>query len=93
MDALTQAGIAAAALAAIIGLLIMVGRGLRRMFNGLKKVERAAEDILGGPGAPSVATRQAEMADQLSQLAHRMDEHLTWHSGGGRDRVNSGRRS
>jgi hypothetical protein len=92
VDALTQAGIAAAALAAIIGLLIMIGRGVRRMWNLAQKLDKAAEDILGAPGQPPLSRRMDALTDQVSQLGHRVDEHLTWHSGSGRDRVNGGRR-
>jgi hypothetical protein len=91
VDVLTQAGIAAAALAAIIGLLIMVGRGFRRMWKLTRKLEEAAEDILGAPGQPSLSRRMDALTDQVTQLSHRVDEHLTWHSGRGRDRVNGGR--
>lgn len=84
MDALTQAGIAAAAIGTIIGLLLMVGKALRMLFTVQRKLEQAPEDILGA---------LKTLTDQVSQLNHRMDEHLTWHSGSGRDRVNGGRRT
>lgn len=77
MDLLTQAGIAAAALAAIITALVMIGRGMRHVWHLMQKLDRAAEDILGGPGQPT--------------LRERLDEHLAWHSGRSRSRVNGGR--
>ena len=84
MDALIQAGAVALALGAIIGLAIMIGKALSRVFAVLRKLERAPEDILGALAA---------LTEQVSHLDHRVDEHLTWHSGGSRDRVNGGRRT
>jgi hypothetical protein len=57
------------------------------------------------PAVPSLAARVAEqtelasstalaverLADQLAQQGHRLDEHLTWHSGGGKARANGPR--
>ena len=82
MDILTQAGIAATAIGAIILLAVMIGRALRTVFSVLRKLERAPEDILGA---------LSDLKDQVASLDHRVDEHLTWHSGRSRDRVNGGR--
>jgi hypothetical protein len=67
----------------------------------------ARDDGAGGtiPAVPSLGQRfaaqsraQAQTAqtlerliDTVAQTNHRLDEHLTWHSGGGRDRTNGPR--
>jgi len=84
VDLLTQAGIGAAALAAIITTSVMIGKGLRRMWHLMQKLDRAAEDILGAPNQPSLRER-------LDELAREHDEHLAWHSGRSRARANGGR--
>lgn len=61
------------------------------MWNLAQKLDRAAEDILGGADQPSLSERLDANTVALAQLSRRVDEHLTWHSGRPRSRVNGGR--
>lgn len=73
---------------------------VRPVFQTIKRLNRVADDLLGDRERriPSLtervvtqtaATEQnsatlARLADQVTQQGHRIDEHLSWHSGGGR---------
>ena len=78
VDVLTQVGIAAGALSAII---IFVGM----MWRMIKLLSRIVEEVVGAPDAPSLSER-------IIALDRKLDEHQnTWHGGRARDRANGGR--
>ena len=80
MDVLTQVGIAAGALSAII---IFVGM----MWRMIKLLSRIVEEVVGAPGVPSLSERIIA----LHKL--HVEHQATWHAGRARTRApaNGGR--
>lgn len=73
------------------------------VWRTIKRLNRVADNLLGdvAAGVPSLSDRVAASTEQsaetaaavrgqsarIEEIAHRLDEHLTWHAGGG-DRSN-----
>jgi hypothetical protein len=80
---------------------------VRPVWRTIRRLNLVADDLLGDKARhmPSLAERVAantlqtaalavsidRQTSRLEEVAHRLDEHLTWHSGGGRSRANGPR--
>lgn len=71
-------GIVCSTILAVAGVLFLVTRGIRRMWQLLRKVNRLLDQTLGSPGRPS-------LMDRVEGIETKLAEHLHWHaSPGGR---------
>ena len=80
-------GVVCGALIAALTLTGLVYRWVMRpVYRTFRRLGLMSDDFLGDKarGLPSLPERIARLADQLAQQGHRLDEHLTWHSGTGR---------
>lgn len=95
-DVVTVGGVCLAILA-IAGVLGLVFKVVRFVFRNMRRAGKFFDQWFGDKesGIPSMPERMAvttqtlaQVADQMTQQGHRLDEHLTWHSAA--DRTNGG---
>lgn len=87
-------GIVSGALVALFTLIGLVYRWVMRpVWRTIRRLNLLADDLLGDRtrGIPSLTQRLQTQTEQTAHLANRLDEHLSWHSGGGRSRANGPR--
>lgn len=78
LDKWQAIGIVAGSITAVLVLLALVVRAVRRMFtsvrNTVRKLNKMADDLVGDrrQGVPSIT-------DRVLQLDRKLDEHLAWH--------------
>jgi len=88
-DVLTVGGVSGAILA-VFALIVALAKVVRAMFRLVKRAGKFFDQWFGDreAGMLSVPERMTQIADQVAQQGHRLDEHLTWHSAA--ERTNGG---
>jgi len=87
LDFWQAVGVVCGSLIAALTLIGLVYRWVMRpVWRTIRRLNEVADDLLGDKARniPSLTQRLAAQTEQVAQLGHRLDEHLTWHSGKGR---------